>query len=357
MVTLLATDAWTVRGQEPAGAEAQRLLRRLEAVARSGRVAFGHQDDLSFGHYWKHDSDSSDVFSAVGDYPAVVGWDLIGIEEGSGHTSYWVWFDEMRDKIAAHHGRGGVSTISWHCANPVTHGKSKDFGDGMTLRRVFADSALTDTLVRWIGLSADMIGSFRDAAGERIPVLFRPWHEHTGSWFWWGKDHCTKDDYVRLWRLTREVFDRKGVDNVLWVYSPDTIEDYDDYIERYPGDGYVDVMGCDLYYRTEDDADGKFAGRMELRLGSAVRAAREHGKIAALTETGYISLPVTDWFMSTLLPQLRKYRIAYALVWHNCYESDTMFCTPFPGHHGVADFRRFAGNRRTVFLKDFNKIK
>ena len=128
--------AW---GQKPADAEARRLLRRLEAVERSGRVAFGHMDDLSFGRYWKHDADSSDVLSATGDYPAIVGWDFIGIEEGTGHTSYWVWFDEMRQKVAAHHGRGGVNTVSWHCANPATHGSSKDLADGMTLRRVFAN--------------------------------------------------------------------------------------------------------------------------------------------------------------------------------------------------------------------------
>ncbi len=347
-------SAW---GQKPVDAEARRLLRRLEAVERSGRVAFGHMDDLSFGRYWKHDADSSDVLSATGDYPAIVGWDFIGIEEGTGHTSYWVWFDEMRQKVAAHHGRGGVNTVSWHCANPATHGSSKDLADGMTLRRVFANQALTDTLVKWIGLAADMIGSFRDAGGNRIPVLFRPWHEHTGGWFWWGKNQCTKDEYVRLWRLTREVFDRKGVDNVLWVYSPDTIEDYADYIERYPGDAYVDVMGCDLYYCTEPEADSKFNDRLALRLGSAVRAACEHGKIAALTETGYIALPDANWFTRSLLPQLKKYKIAYALVWHNCYESDKMFCTPYPGHPGTADFRKFAKNKRVLFLKDFKKFK
>lgn len=356
VVSLVLATGWAC-AQRPAGASARNLVERLEKVQKKGKVAFGHQDDLSFGHYWKHDADSSDVRTVAGDYPAIVGWDFIGIERGLPHTAYWVWLDEMRTKVAEHHGRGGINTVSWHCDNPVTHGDSKDLSRDSTLRSVFASPALSDTLRKWIGMAADLIGSFRDSEGNRIPVLFRPWHEHTGDWFWWGKGHCTRDEYVKLWEITREVFDEKGVDNVAWVYSPDKIDDYADYIERYPGDGYVDVMGCDLYYREEEDAGRKYGERMALRLGSAVRAAAEHGKVAALTETGFSSLPASDWFMRRLLPELKKYRIAYALVWHNCYLSDTMFCTPYPGHRGEADFRRFAKDKRVLFLRDFKKIK
>lgn len=77
--------------------------------------------------------------------------------------------------------------------------------------------------------------SLRTDAGEYVPVLFRPFHEHTGNGFWWGKGNCTAEEYIALWRFTLEYLrDTKGVHNLLYVYSPDIVSSQDNYLEFWP---------------------------------------------------------------------------------------------------------------------------
>ena len=60
--------------------------------------------------------------------------------------------------------------------------------------------------------------------------------------------NCTADDYKSLWKIMREKFDAKGVDNVVWAYSPDRCSSAEQYMARYPGDEYVDILGADVYH-------------------------------------------------------------------------------------------------------------
>ncbi|RXE70415.1 beta-mannosidase [Muribaculaceae bacterium Isolate-002 (NCI)] len=345
--------------EQAAETPAEVLLGRLTALSDSGLTAFGHHDDTAYGRYWEYQPDSSDVKNVCGDYPAIINWDLGWIETGAEKQLDGVPFDFMRDEIVRHDARGGINSLSWHLLNPVTGGDSWDTSCDSTLTRIFADKALTDTLTRWIGLTADFIGNLRDAEGNRIPVMYRPWHEHTGEWFWWGINEGTPEDYKNLWKLTRKVFDEKGIDNVVWVYSPDksNVNGYDDYMSRYPGDEYVDVMGADVYYFDEPDSGRIFTERIDKTLGAAVRAAREHGKIAALSETGFESLPVDDWYMNTLMPVLEKYPVAFVTVWRNSNTKPNHWYAPYSGHPGEADFRAFHDSPCTVFAREMNEIR
>ena len=84
--------------------------------------------------------------------------------------------------------------------------------------------------------------------GTKIPVIFRPWHEHTGSWFWWGQNLCTADQYKALWRMTHDRMHARGVKNLLYAYSPGSEpKDSTAYLERYPGDDIIDLVGFDTY--------------------------------------------------------------------------------------------------------------
>ena len=81
------------------------------------------------------------------------------------------------------------------------------------------------------------------------PVLFRPFHENTGSWFWWGKAFCDAETYKSVFKYTVEYLrDIKDVHNLLYVYGPGseatTMQEYE---ERYPGDEFVDMVGFDTY--------------------------------------------------------------------------------------------------------------
>ena len=204
----------------------------------------------------------------------------------------------------------------------------------------------------WLDTFARFVNGLRDADGRPIPVLFRPYHEHTGSWFWWGAEQTTVADYQALWRMTVEYLrDEKGLHNLLYVYSPDVFETEAEYLERYPGDAYVDVLGSDDYQALKTDST---VSDMTRRLGMVVCMAEARGKLAVLSETGLEGVPDDDWWTNRLLraieadPDAR--RVAYALVWRNATaavreaqgESTTHWFGPHPGGADADDFRRFA---------------
>lgn len=326
-----------------------RLRNQLTQTAAEGRVIFGHHDDTAYGHTWKYEPGRSDVLEVTGMRPALINWDLGLIEHNAPAQLDGVPFEFIRAEIAAQDARGGISALSWHPENPVSGGNSWDVSTE-PLRLMEGDKALSDTLTAWIGRAADFIGSLRDANGRRIPVIFRPWHELTGSWFWWGRDHADPGQYRALWRLTREVFDAKGIDNVLWAYSPDRLDSYEAYIERYPGDEYVDIMGADCYQFNGADGTQGYISDVHGALGSAAEAAVKHGKILAFTETGIEGIPVADWYTSVLLPLLKEYPVAYVCVWRNAHDNPRHFYTPYPGHPAADDFKSFANNKSMVFL-------
>lgn len=97
---------------------AQLLIARLGKLQKKG-IMFGHQDDPFYGLGWSYEEGRSDVRNLVGDYPAVMGFELGGIEVGEEKNLDNVPFDLMRREIIAQHRRGGIVTISWHPRNPI----------------------------------------------------------------------------------------------------------------------------------------------------------------------------------------------------------------------------------------------
>ena len=93
----------------------------------------------------------------------------------------------------------------------------------------------------------DMIADF--AGRVDGPVMFRPFHEATGSWFWWGAAFCDAETYKSVYKYTVEYLrDKKEVHNFLYLYGPGSeAVSEEEYGIRYPGDEYVDVIGFDMY--------------------------------------------------------------------------------------------------------------
>lgn len=339
---------------EPSATEI--LAARLDSVAKAHRFAYGHHDDTAYGMVWHYEPGRSDVLATAGDYPALMSWDLGLLEMGDSANLDGVPFDFIRREVAAQHARGGFNTVSWHLRNPATGGDSWDCSDSTAVARILADSALSAKFDHWCADIAAFFPTLTDSAGARIPVIFRPFHEHTGSWFWWGAKLCTPDEYRQLWARLRKAFDEAGVDNVLWAYSPDRVYSPAQYMERYPGDDMVDIMGLDLYHFDGNDGIEYFQSELERSLGIAQQAAAEHGKLLALTETGAEGLPVADWYCKVLLPVVSRYPISYMCVWRNSPDKAGHFYAPYPGHPGVADFKAFRDESTTVFASDFKNF-
>lgn len=337
---------------EATHAALSRLRWTLEQLGRSGRIALGHEDPTAYGVGWNEDSDRSDVKSVCGSHPAVYGWDVFRIEHGATENGDGVNFDLMRQRIREAHARGGINTISWHVDNPVTRGDAWDTTPAV--RAIVPGGSHHAVYRSYLDRVADFLESCQSHDGALIPIIFRPFHEHTGSWFWWGADHTTDADYIALWRFTVDYLrQQRGLSQLLFAFSPggDDLRTVSDYLFRYPGDAYVDLMGVDHYYDTD-------VASLVRAVSVTVAAAVAHKKPAALTEfgirDGLSELTPPNWFSKNFFDPLVTHpsasRIAYALAWRNA-GVDHCF-VPYPGHPTAADFRRICDDPRLVLQRD-----
>ena len=351
----------------------ENMLGNLKLLGDSGVYMFGHHDDTVYGIGWEADytndstvSARSDVKSVCGDLPAVLSFDLGHIELGDDKNLDGVPFDRIRKEIINHFDHGGMVTLSWHLDNPLSGGTAwvadslKDI-EKNTVAAVLEGGEKHEMFLGWLDKIADFINSLETPYGIKVPVVFRPWHEHTGSWFWWGQELCTTEQYKALWQMTAERLKDKGVINALLAYSPGTEPDgdADKYLERYPGDEIIDVLGLDSYcFAPEADTlqIADYTQKLDKNLGMIEKVAKEHGKAMALTETGYEGIKTENWWTETLAPVLAKHPISYVLVWRNARERPSHHYAPYPGHASTSNFVEFYNLKETLFLHDVNAL-
>lgn len=321
--------------------QTQALYRNLFRAAERGAM-FGHQDDALYGHDWKYVEGRSDVRECCGRYPAVFGWELGGLETGACRSIDDVPFRRIARQIVACYQRGEVNTLSWHPHNPESGGTAWDCKTTTAVGSILPGGANHAAYLVWLDRLAGFFASLATSDGTPVPVLFRPFHEHTGSGFWWGEAQCTPEEYRTLWRFTvRYLRDEKGLHHLLYVYSPDLFRDAAHYMERYPGDAWVDVLGLDAYHRP---AEWDYRSGSERMLATLQRLGREHGKPTAFTETGLEGIPDPTWWTQQLLPVIRGKGLAWVLVWRNAHDRPDHFFGPWRGHASEADFRAFVDN-------------
>jgi mannan endo-1,4-beta-mannosidase len=335
------------------GSVRAQLQRTLAELAASPRFALGQEDATAYGVGWAGDTDRSDVKSVCGAHVAVYGWDIFGVEKDAPANGDGVDFGHMRQLIQSAHRRGGINTISWHADNPVSGGSAWD--KTRAVASILPGQKLHARYVAYLERVANYLHTLRGDSDELIPIIFRPFHEHTGSWFWWGGAHTTARGYVALWRFTVDYLrQERGLENLLFAFSPDggQIHKDSDYLYRYPGDDYVDVFGVDQYYGNDPR---HLVGVAEV----VVRVAEAHGKIPALTEVGArggLNAPGirADWLLRSLLFPLKKSpvasRIAYALAWRNASPEHCFL--PYPGQRGAAALQTFCADDQVVLEDD-----
>jgi len=356
---------------------AQQLIQRLTKIVKKGYM-YGHQDDPFYGLTWDWDADRSDTKELVGDYPAVMGFDLGGIEKGDQKNLDSVPFIRIHDEIVKHHERGGIITISWHPRNPMigtTAWIEKDtveFNQAMvkfreagleslgqqlnpklTVRSVLPGGRKHERMQEWLGRVSAFLKSLTDAKGNPIPVIFRPWHENNGSWFWWGQNNCSDEEYHALWNMTQDYINKELPMSIVWSYSPNLQGNWTEeaWMKRYPGDDRVDLIGEDAYQWGTEDA---FKSQLDADLALLQKICKDHNKLLAMTECGYQNSPDATWWQRVFKPIIEKYPVAYFLPWRN-YKKD---------HFGASkdaktadDFKAWSQQKNFLFLNDIKKIK
>lgn len=348
-VTVILGIGCTGKNQQPQHSpETEALLQNLKSIHEKGFM-FGHHDDPVYGIGWDGDRDRSDVKSVCGDYPAVFSFDLGRIELGGEKNLDNVPLARIREEIVAQYERGGLVSLSWHADNPLTGKDSWDVSDSTVVASILPGGSNHEKFIGWLDTVAEFLNSLTTHEGVKVPVFFRPFHEHTGSWFWWGQNLCSAQEYKELWRMTYNRLKEKGVNNVLYAYSPGSEpQDTTEYLERYPGDDIIDLVGFDTYQFDRD----AYIEQMERSLQIASSVGATHNKIVAVTETGYETIPDSVWWTQTLLPIVEKYPVAYVLVWRNARERENHYYAPYPGQTSAEDFINFYRNERTLFSND-----
>jgi len=346
-----------------ATAETKNLYAALQRLYANGKVLLGHQDDLAYGVGWSYEPGRSDVKEVTGSFPAVYGWELGNLELDSSRNLDKVPFDFMRKAIRQGYDAGAVITLSWHANNPLTGKSAWDPVSG-SVSSVLPGGAKHELFLVWLDRVAAFIGSLRGPRNELIPVLFRPWHELTGSWFWWGQNLCSPQEFKQLWKLT---YDRLQIhhklNNILWAYNTAEFNSNNHFFERYPGNNMADLVSFDTYmYQTkEGDGNARFTERVSRSLNMLRQMADSLHKIPAFAETGYEAIPQADWFTRVLGPILTRYPVSYVLLWRNAGlmpESGKMhFYAPYRGHASAPDFKQFAAKTPLMNGKALKKEK
>lgn len=316
--------------------EAKDLFYRLLKLQDIG-VMYGHQDDLMCGSTWWYEPDRSDVKEAVGDYPAVAGFELGEIETGGERSLDSVSFAQITERVKWFHRQNGVITVSWHAINPITSqwtdrvkspngpGSAWDvekFSSGRysepesikyfeikadslnAVKSVLPGGENHAMLNEWLDILAEYFMTWTDEKGKLIPFIFRPWHEHSGSFFWWGRERCTDEEYAELFRYTVSYLRNKGLNNILYAYNTDKVYSLEDFMRGYPGDDFVDMLSLDWY-----GEGSEFNELVDKAIDFISRTAQEKGKLFALSECSNISQDMVDI--------LRKYKVSYFHTWRN----------------------------------------
>ena len=225
---------------------------------------------------WKGQTDIAEFYKRSGHYPAIGGFDMLFAAGGHHEEGWFKGYTEnnlvMTEQLWE---MGGIPTYTWHwkvgedtifytqqegyrnagCTEGVT--KTADNNTCFNYTKAFKDSSCkeidaTSQVYKDIVADVDIVsGYFKELEEKGIAVVWRPLHEASGGWFWWGT--ASPECYVQLYRL---VFDRmvntNKLTNLIWVWNINTDPKFGyDYsalnAEWYPGDEYVDIVAVDIY--------------------------------------------------------------------------------------------------------------
>lgn len=251
----------------------------------------------------------------TGKAPAVLGLELMGAIAFAPYKTY------VYDRAVRHTANGGLVALTWHERNPLCICVRGEFFD--CVQRPMSAAAL-DAVLRegtpehaaWIK-DVDAIARVLKGFVDRgVVVLFRPYHEMNGGWFWWGK----QDAYPKLWdALYDELVVRRGLTNMIWVWSSDRATP--DVAKYVPVRHMPDVSGIDVY---ETDRESPV-----FRQGAVnVRGAFGKKTPFAITEVGLVPS----------VRMLEEMNPAWVLLWGGEYIDKTLVMKdPCNGCNTAAD--------------------
>lgn len=297
--------------------------------------------------------------------PAVASYDFMFITNVNNTEGSWyrIREHEIRERIIAANREGIFITMCWHYNDPYTQKTfyTKELPTeelkALSFKSILPGGQNHERYKKDLRKVAEFSSSLRDDDGKLIPFIFRPFHEFDGEWFWWGAVYNEPEEFKDLWRFTvhylRDILD---VHNILYAFSPDIkFDSREDYLLRYPGDDYVDILGFDDYEDFKYDKKRTNEARKRIRIVGAL--ANEKKKPCALTEVGYfikkdnpqkVDIKRMEYLLETI-SDMYEY-LSYAVFWGN---GGGVYCIPTRGDAGEEEFKSFL--RQPFILLNDNK--
>ncbi len=346
-----------------ASTETVALFYNLRNLGKT-KIIIGQQD--AFNSFYQNNG-SSDIKKTTGNDPSILGSDFMFITDKDNPNNNW--YVQQENKIIQDtkdaYAKGMINTFCWHLREPYNE-KSFYSADMTSEQRTDAFKSLlpggkfNDWYKKKLEKVASVVSNLKDTNGKQIPIIFRPFHEFDGNWFWWGANYCTAEEYISVYRFTVNYLrDTKNVHNILFAFSPDnSYTTPSSYLSRYPGDDYVDILGMDNYGDFDNKGtSGASLANSKLKLISDLAISKN--KIAALTETGYrvtsTTPAINNWFSTYLYDAItnNNLQIAYVMFWSN---TSSGYYVPTPGNSNVADFQNFTLKSKIILQNNISKM-
>lgn len=349
-----------------ATAETVALFYNLKAISYS-KFIIGQQD--AFSSFYNDNDGFSDMKKLTGSDPGMLGSDFMFItdDQNNGETNNWFFQQEqlIKNNTIDAYDKGMINIFCWHLREPYEGdvfytSEMTEFQKANAFKSILPGGANHEYYKQKLQKVAEFTKGLKGADGSIIPIIFRPFHEFDKDFFWWGAPYSTTQEFISLWRFTVEYLrDDLGVNNILYAFSPDnSYSTTTSYLQRYPGDEYVDIVGMDNYGDLSNQ-EGANLGAANQKLKVVSDLAEERVKIPAFTETGYfVSAGTTlapNFYSDNLYQVLtnNEINIGFMMFWQNSADSYTV---PVPGTDGAEDFMDFIEKDDAWILDDMPNI-
>jgi mannan endo-1,4-beta-mannosidase len=274
-----------------ASAEVRNVLDYLADLRGKGIVLGQHtqtraQEELTY------------IRNITGKQPALCGFELLAYSpninyKGSGNECL-TEVEENKDTLETAWDwveKKGLITFTWHWFSPL-YGADKAFYQ----RNTFFDArlALEEGTPEREAFLSDMDAMallLKPFCQKRVPILWRPFHESNGTWFWWGSrgPETARALYLDMYERYTKLH---GLDNLIWVWNSPLPEGY-------VGDSYCDVISRDIYLpdHTHSDYGKEHDELVKITAADKITAIGESGPIPSLAQLSQTRIPWT-WFMT-----------------------------------------------------------
>ena len=309
--------------------EARALLKYIQGL--SGKYI------LSGQHNYPATGDRNTLFAAdyIGKTPVIWSQDFGFSAEGD--KDAYKSRPAIIEEAIRQHKKGAIITLCWHAVpptaeEPVTFQPLPGADPAAPLKSIqgrltdkqFRDILTpgTDLYKQWVKQVDEIASYLKQLQAAKVPVLWRPYHEMNGDWFWWGGRYEGKYTTAALYK---QIFDRfvkfHKLNNLIWVWSVDRPgKPGREFVKYYPGTRYLDILAIDIY--GNDFNQSYYDGLMAL----------SDGKPVTLGEVGNPPAPEV---------LIKQPNWVYWVVWAGMVRGTS-----------AADYNKLLSNSRVVFMED-----